>query len=113
VPFPLVVTTDLEDLAKTQPMVDVFDAVGIIGDVERAEETTVRAGRGTTRGRRHRRPTSALVVTSETPSKAARNLPGVDVATGREVNAEDLAPGTHAGRLTLWTEAALEEVAER
>lgn len=113
VAFPLVVTDDLEDLEKTREMVAVFEALGIHDDVQRAEETTIRAGRGTMRGRRHRRPTSALVVTGSAPSKAARNLPGVDVATGREVNAEDLAPGTHPGRLTLWTEAALAEVAER
>jgi large subunit ribosomal protein L4e len=53
------------------------------------------------------------VVTSEEPSRAARNLAGVDVATAREVNAEDLAPGAHPGRLTLWTESAVAEVADR
>jgi large subunit ribosomal protein L4e len=52
-------------------------------------------------------------VTSEEPSKAARNLAGVDVATAREVNTEDLAPGAAPGRLTVFTESALEEVAER
>jgi large subunit ribosomal protein L4e len=52
-------------------------------------------------------------VTSEEPSKAARNLAGADVATASNVSAEDLAPGTHAGRLTVWTESALAEVADR
>lgn len=52
-------------------------------------------------------------MTADEPSKAARNLAGVDVATAANVSAEDLAPGTHAGRLTLFTESALEEVAER
>ena len=37
----------------------------------------------------------------------------VDVTTAREVNAEDLAPGGEAGRLTVWTESAVEEVADR
>ena len=44
---------------------------------------------------------------------AARNLPGVDVVQVQSLNAAHLAPGTHAGRLTLWTEGALQEIAKR
>ena len=113
VDFPLVVDDDFEDLGKTRDAADVFAALGIAADVDRADEATVRAGQGTTRGRTRRRPSSVLVVTSEEPSRAARNLAGVDVTTAREVNAEDLAPGTLPGRLTLWTESAVAEVAER
>jgi large subunit ribosomal protein L4e len=113
VDLPLVVSDDFEDLAKTQDVVDVIETLGIDADVERAEETTVKAGQGSTRGRKYRRPSSILFVTSEEPSRAARNLAGADVATGREVNAEDLAPGATPGRLTVWTESALAEVAER
>ena len=60
-------------------------------------------------------PKSLLFVTSSAagPSKAARNLAGADVATATNVGAEDLAPGGHPGRLTVWTESALEEVADR
>ncbi len=113
VDLPLVVSDAFEDLQKTQAVVDVIEALGIDADVERAEDATVRAGRGTTRGRKRRRPASILFVTSEEPSRAARNLAGADVTTGREVNAEDLAPGGIPGRLTVWTEGALAEVAER
>jgi len=35
------------------------------------------------------------------------------VATAHDVNVEDLAPGTHAGRLTVFTESAIAEVADR
>ena len=113
VDLPLVVSDDFEDLVKTQEVVDVVDSLGIAADIERADEATVRAGRGKTRGRKYRRPSSVLFVTSEEPSKAARNLAGADVATAREVNAEDLAPGGEHGRLTVWTESAVAEVAER
>ncbi|MFB6173044.1 MAG: 50S ribosomal protein L4 [Halobacteriales archaeon] len=111
--LPLVVTDAFAEVHRTQDVVDVLEGLGIHRDVERADETTVRAGRGTTRGRTRRRPTSILFVTAGEPSRGARNLAGADVTTGREVNAEDLAPGGQAGRLTLWTESALEEVAER
>ena len=112
--FPLVVSDEFEDLVKTQEAVDVLEALGVYDDIERAEDgKTVRAGRGTTRGRKYTEPKSVLVVTSDDQSLAARNLAGSDVATADEVNVEDLAPGTQAGRLTLWTESALAEVAER
>ena len=112
--LPLVVSDEFESLEKTQEALGVLEALGVDADVERADEgRSVRSGRGTSRGRKYRQPKSLLVVTSEEPSRAARNLAGVDVATAREVNAEDLAPGAHPGRLTLWTESAVAEVADR
>ena len=114
--LPIVVSDDFEDLVKTQDVVAFLEAVGIHADIERADDgKQVRAGQGKLRGRKYRRPTSVLFVTSSEsgPSKAARNLAGATVATGREVNAEDLAPGGDAGRLTVFTESALEEVADR
>ena len=113
VDLPVVVTDAFEALVKTQAVVDTLESLGLSADIERADDATVRAGRGTTRGRKYRRPASILFVTSEEPSTAARNLAGADVATAREVNAEDLAPGAEPGRLTVWTESALEEVADR
>jgi len=112
--LPLVVSDEFEELVKTKEVVDLLESLGIAEDIERADEgKKVRAGRGTTRGRKYQEPKSILFVTSSEPSKAARNLAGADVATAGEVNVEDLAPGTHAGRLTVFTESAIEEVAER
>jgi large subunit ribosomal protein L4e len=111
--LPLVVSDEFEDLEKTTEAVDVIEALGIAADIERADEATVRAGQGTTRGRGRRRPTSILFVTSAEPSRAARNLAGADVTTAQELDAEALAPGTDPGRLTVWTESALEEVTDR
>jgi large subunit ribosomal protein L4e len=113
VELPLVVSDEFEELVKTKEALAFLEAVGLDADIERADERKVRAGRGKTRGRKYTRPKSVLFVTSEEPSKAARNLAGVDVATAANVSAEDLAPGTHPGRLTVWTESALAEVADR
>lgn len=111
--LPVVLSDDFEALEKTRDVVELLETLDLYADIERAEDASIRAGRGTTRGRKRRRPASILVVTGGELSRAARNLAGVTVATGREVSAEDLAPGTHAGRLTLWTEHALQEVADR
>jgi len=44
---------------------------------------------------------------------ASRNLPGVDVITAKDLGIIHLAPGGVAGRLTVWTESALEKLKER
>ncbi|HEX9863276.1 MAG TPA: 50S ribosomal protein L4, partial [Candidatus Bathyarchaeia archaeon] len=43
-------------------------------------------------------------------TEAAQNIPGITVAKVNDLNAELLAPGTHPGRLTLWTNSALEQL---
>lgn len=110
---PVVVSDDFEDLVKTQEVLGLLEALDLDADIERADETKIKAGQGSMRGRKYRRPSSILFVTSDEPSKAARNLAGVDVATAREVNTEDLAPGAAPGRLTVFTESAIEEVGSR
>jgi large subunit ribosomal protein L4e len=114
VELPLVVSDEFETLVKTREVVALLESLGVHADIERSDENKkVKAGRGKTRGRKYTRPKSILFVTTNEPSKAARNLPGADVVTADNVSAEDLAPGTHAGRLTLYTESAIEEVADR
>ena len=39
-----------------------------------------------------------------------RNIPGVDVVCADKLNIELLAPGTHPGRLTIWTKSAIENL---
>src|SRR5439155_348847 len=68
------------------------------------------AGRGKMRGRRYRQPRSLLVVVKD-PAKVRRlfgNLPGVEVVSPAGLSAEVLAPGGDPGRLTMFSEGALE-----
>ena len=53
-----------------------------------------------------------LIVVAENKGlvNAASNLPGVDIVTVKNLNPELLAPGTHPGRLTLWTNGAIEQL---
>ncbi len=57
-------------------------------------------------------PKSFLVVVGKDSGigMAARNLPGVDVSEVHALNAHVLAPGTHPGRLVLWTTSAIERL---
>jgi large subunit ribosomal protein L4e len=141
VELPIVVEDSLASLEKTAEVEEFLRSIGVWEDVLRAKERKVRAGRGKMRGRRYKRRKSVLIIISgeeeipedkkiktkvddvsvrvemESPSrykkikKGAENLPGVDVSYVEELNAELLAPGTHPGRLTIWTESSLSKLA--
>jgi large subunit ribosomal protein L4e len=109
--LPYVLANDFEDLQKTKEVISALKAVGVYGDVERAEGSRkVRAGRGKMRGRRYKQRKSVLIVTGSEPLRAARNLSGVDVCPVSRLNVELLAPGTQASRLTVWTESAITQL---
>ena len=112
--LPLVVVDDLVSLTKTKEVRSFMEAALIWADIARAKDKTIRAGKGKLRGRKYKRSKSILIVTSEDKGifKAARNLAGVDVITYDQLNAELLAPGASAGRLTIFTESAIARLQE-
>ncbi|HOB07056.1 MAG TPA: 50S ribosomal protein L4 [Methanoculleus sp.] len=111
--LPLVMEDRFEGLTRTSDVIAALSAVGIYADVERAKGSRkVRAGRGTMRGRRYKQRKSVLIVTGTEPLRAARNLAGVDAVAVNQLNTELLAPGTQAGRLTVWTESAIRRLEE-
>lgn len=111
--LPLVFEDRFEEIARTSDVISALSALGVYADVERAKESKkVRAGRGTMRGRRYKQRKSILIVTGNEPLRAARNLAGVDAVTVNQLNTELLAPGTQAGRLTIWTESAIRRLEE-
>ena len=111
--LPLVAENALENIEKTKDIVTFLEAAGIYTDVMRAKDgRNIRAGRGKLRGRRYKNRKSILIVASGDAAvfRSARNLAGVDVVSVTSLNAEILAPGTHAGRLTVWTESAIADL---
>ncbi len=114
--LPLVVEDKLEELKKTKDVCLAFEKIGIAGDVEKAKQKKqVRAGKGKMRGRKYKKRKSILIVTAKNSivAKSARNLEGVDVVEARNLNSDLLAPGTLAGRLVVYTEGAVKELAKR
>jgi large subunit ribosomal protein L4e len=112
--FPLVVGDNVQSISKTNDVKMLFEKLGVWSDVERADRKKIRSGRGKTRGRKKKIGKSPLVVIQEDMgiSKAARNLPGVDIVHVQNLNAELLAPGAHPGRLVIWTESAFASLDE-
>ena len=114
--LPLIVSNDLESLKKTKEVQDVFNRLGLSFDIAKAKRRNshVRAGKGKRRGRKYKRGKSVLLVVANDQGviSAARNISGVDAVFVDQLNAEHLAPGTHAGRLTVWTKSAIEHLRE-
>ncbi|MFQ6105606.1 MAG: 50S ribosomal protein L4 [Candidatus Hydrothermarchaeaceae archaeon] len=113
--IPLVVVDDLEKLKRAKEVRKAFVSLGVWGDVLRASVRRIRAGKGRKRGRKYKTGRSVLVAVFEDRGikYGARNHPGVDVVTVNNLSVEDLAPGTHAGRLTIYTESAVKGLGER
>ena len=114
--LPLVAQNNLESLSKTSDVRSFLEAAGLWADVERAKNgNTIKAGKGKMRGRKYKHPKSLLIVgaSDQGLGRAARNLPGVEFTTVEGLNAEMLAPGTKAGRLTIWTEASIQKLSEK
>jgi len=111
--FPLVVVDEIQNVKRTKDIEEALINLGVWSDIFRAKESRkVRAGKGKMRGRKMKQAVGPLLVITknEGVAEAARNLPGMDVASVENLNAELLAPGTHPGRLTVWTSSAFEKL---
>ncbi len=114
--YPIVLANEVEDIKKTKDVFELLKALRLEDELKRSEKVSIRAGKGKMRGRRYRKPVGPLFVVGsmESPlAKAAENIPGVTVKTVMKLKVEDLAPGTHPGRLTLWTVDAIKSIEER
>ena len=112
--IPLIVTSELEELKKAKEVEETLIRLGVLSELFRAKDSRkVRAGKGKSRGRKMKQASGPLIVVAENKgiAEAARNIPGVDVVVVSSLNAEMFAPGTHPGRLTMWTSSAIERLA--
>jgi large subunit ribosomal protein L4e len=112
--FPFIMSNDIENINKTKDVVKMLYALGFREELDRTDDKVLRAGKGKNRGRPYKTKKSVLFVVSKkcALSKSALNISGVDIVTPDHLNAELLAPGTKPGRLTLYTEGAVDKIAE-
>lgn len=113
--FPLIVRDKLQDLSKTMETKDVLSKLGVWEDVERVlSNIKVRSRGARARGRTKKLRKGPLIVVAENKGiiKAVRNITGVDAVELANLNTSLLAPGTHPGRLTIWTESAIKKLEE-
>jgi large subunit ribosomal protein L4e len=113
--IPLIVTDNLAELKKAKEVEEALVHLGVFSDIYRVKESRkIRAGKGKNRGRKIKQAVGPLIVVTENKGimEAARNIPGVNVVAVNSLNAEILAPGTHPGRLTIWTSSAVKRLNE-
>ncbi|HYA58632.1 MAG TPA: 50S ribosomal protein L4 [Thermoplasmata archaeon] len=114
--LPVVLVDPVEEIRSVAEARALLERLKLWADVERARSRTHlrSSGRARRRGRVRRTPRSLLLVTSG-PGKALgfRNLAGVEVVPAPRLAVEDLAPGGDAGRLTLFSRAAVESLRSR
>lgn len=108
--LPLIIENTFESIDKTKDVYAIFEKLGLADDVSRASVKKTKEGRART-GKRRLRKSVLLVVSDEClAAKAAKNIAGVDVIDVDGLNIDLLAPGGHPGRLTLWTQGAIEKI---
>lgn len=114
--LPFVLDDPVEEIRTSKDARMLLEKLKLWPDVERARDGTQlhHSGRARRRGRVRRTPRSVLLVTSA-PGRAVgfRNLAGVDIVPAVRLHTEDLAPGGEAGRLTIFSRAAVETLRAR
>jgi len=115
--IPLIISKEIESLSKTNQVKKLLDKLGLSEELKRCKDrwSKIRAGRGKMRGRKRQRAKGPLIIVSEDEGivKAARNIPGVDVKIVDLISVKDLCPGGVPGRLTIWSETAIQKVGDK
>src|SRR3989344_349452 len=111
--YPFIIENKLETLTKTSDAVRVLDALGFGEELARSAIPKKRAGKGKRRGRRTSQRKGPLIVVSKPCAlmASAANIPGIEIVVIDRINADLLAPGADIGRLTIYTEAAIDRLA--
>lgn len=113
--FPVVIEGKVERIGKTKEVKELLEKIGLKKELTRIKKKKVRAGKGKMRGRKYKKKIGPLFVVSKKCKllKAAKNIAGVDAVIVKDLNAEILAPGTHPGRLLIWSEPAIKLLEEK
>jgi large subunit ribosomal protein L4e len=92
--LPIVFEDKVEEIKKTSELVKAFKAIGLGEEMGSSKKKKV------------------LIIVNEDKGicKAAGSMDGVDIVTINELGVDLLAPGTHAGRLTVWSESAVKNI---
>ena len=107
--FPLVVTDEVEKFTKASEARKFLNALGLWDDISK-----VLRSRESRRGHTKHAVGPLLVVAEyQGAERAFRNFEGIDVVRAEDLSVEHLAPGTHPGRLTVWSESAITTIAGR
>lgn len=112
VELPLVIEDSIQSIKKTKEVEALLSSLKLDDELKRIRIKKIRAGKGKMRSRKYRTKKGPLIVVNEDKGigKACKNVSGVDISLVKNVSVEDLAPGTLAGRLTIWSKSSIEKL---
>ncbi|MBU5688965.1 MAG: 50S ribosomal protein L4 [Candidatus Aenigmarchaeota archaeon] len=112
--LPIIFDDSIQKIKKAKEFEQLLEKIGLDKEIERCKDRRERAGRGKMRGRRYKNKKGPLLIVAKDEGvlKAARNIPGVDAVLAEDLSVEDLAPGAHPGRITIWSKSAIEAIKE-
>jgi large subunit ribosomal protein L4e len=107
--LPIVVSDEIENLSKASDAKRFLTSIGVWDDIIRVSKSKrIKAG-----ARVHAVGPLVVVGEDKNARRALRNFEGLDVVRATDLSVEALAPGTHPGRLTIWSESAIKTIAAR
>ncbi|MFX0103252.1 MAG: 50S ribosomal protein L4 [Candidatus Hodarchaeota archaeon] len=110
----LILDDKIQTVKTTQVLINILEINGLKKELERGRIKKIRSGKGKKRGRKYKRAKGPLMVVENFGIyHAARNIPGIDVTSLRNLCVEDLAPGGQAGRLVIWSESSINALNQR
>jgi large subunit ribosomal protein L4e len=111
VKLPLVVSNDIESIAKTKDLKNALVRLGLGDDLARANLVRkARSGTARRRGRSARSGTSALIVVGNDSKLVtlSESIPGINIKHAKELSILDLVPGSKPIRLTIYSQSAID-----
>ena len=111
--LPLVISDDISRVSKAKDLLNVINSLNLDDDLERVKKVwKKRTGKSRMRGRVTRVGKSVLIVVGkdEGIGKATGSFLGVESINAKDLSVLHLAPGSHPGRLVLWSKGAFEHL---
>ena len=111
VKLPLVVSNDIESIAKTKDLKNALIRLGLGDDLARASLIRkARSGTARRRGRSARSGTSALIIVGNESKLVmlSESIPGINIKHAKELSILDLVPGSKPIRLTIYSQSAID-----
>jgi large subunit ribosomal protein L4e len=109
--LPLIVSNDIESIAKTKDLKNALIRIGLGDDLARASLVRkARSGTARRRGRSARSGTSALIIVGNDSKliKLSESIAGINIKHAKELSILDLVPGSKPIRLTIYSQSAID-----
>ncbi len=112
VDLPIVVSDELEKVAKVRDVKKFLTALGADKELDRVLARTKKLNTNTAKVSRSGVGPLIVVADNTILMPALKSLAGVTVVKGSDLSVLDLAPGSIPGRLTIWTKGSLNSLSK-